>query len=503
MKQQPSHANVVVIGGGPAGLTAALELTDHGLLPIVLERSGQVGGIARTENYKGFRFDMGGHRFFSKSAEVRELWHRMLGAHFLRRPRLSRIFYRRKFFHYPLRPFDALGKLGVIEGVLIVLSYLRWQVFPYKQVDTFEQWVSNRFGRRLFLTFFKSYTEKVWGIPCSELKAEWAAQRIKNLTLSKALLSWLIKPRSAITSLIDQFDYPELGPGMMWDAFRREIESRGGVVKLGCDVVEVAVDRGRVVGVAVQTDGKTECIPADHVISSMPVTDFIKKISPPVPKLVAQAASQLKYRDFLTVCLIVDRAELFADNWIYIHEPEVSVGRIQNFKNWSPMMVPDQSKTSLGLEYFCNEGDRLWNTSDSELVELGKRELEKIGLVEAGMVVDGCVFRVPKSYPVYDSDYRECLATLKAFVAGLVNFQTVGRNGLHRYNNQDHAMLTGLYAARNLALGETNDLWNVNVDDEYHEEDRDARSELSNGRAVCQRPQRGGVRTPADLVPAS
>ncbi len=224
MAQLASNKNVVVIGGGPAGLTAALELTEHGCRPIVLERSQLVGGIARTESYKGFRFDMGGHRFFTKSDEVRELWHRILGDHFLRRPRMSRIFYNKKFFHYPLKPFDALAKLGIVEGVLIVLSYLRWQIFPYRQVDTFEQWVTNRFGRRLFLTFFKSYTEKVWGIPCSELKAEWAAQRIKNLTLGSAILSWLFKPRNAITSLIEQFDYPELGPGMMWEAFRREID---------------------------------------------------------------------------------------------------------------------------------------------------------------------------------------------------------------------------------------------------------------------------------------
>jgi protoporphyrinogen oxidase len=502
MTPRPSNTNFVVIGGGPAGLTAALELTDHGYRPIVLERSQLVGGIARTESYKGFRFDMGGHRFFTKSDQVRELWHRILGNNFLQRPRLSRIFYNKKFFHYPLKPFDALGKLGIFEGILIVLSYLRWRTFPYRKVDTFEQWVTNRFGRRLFLMFFKSYTEKVWGIPCSELKAEWAAQRIKNLTLGSALLSWLFKPRNAITSLIEQFEYPELGPGMMWEAFRREVVSRGGVVRMGCDVVGISRDRDRVLGVLVAENGKTELIRADHVISSMPVTEFIKKLDPPAPDNVVRAAGLLKYRDFLTVCLIVDQAELFLDNWIYVHEPEVKVGRIQNFKNWSPAMLPDQTKTSLGLEYFCNEGDELWCTSDADLIELGKRELEQIGLVPSRLVEDGCVFRVPKSYPVYDSEYRDCLATIKTFIDGLENFQTVGRNGLHRYNNQDHAMLTGLFAARNVVLGETNDLWNVNVDQEYHEEVREPSNPPPRERRdTPPRPQQGDL-LPKPLVAA-
>jgi protoporphyrinogen oxidase len=496
------NADFVVIGGGPAGLTAALELTDHGCRPIVLERTQLVGGIARTESYKGFRFDMGGHRFFTKSDQVRDLWHRILGNHFLKRPRLSRIFYNKKFFHYPLKPFDALGKLGVFEGILIVLSYARWRMFPYRQVDTFEQWVTNRFGRRLFLMFFKSYTEKVWGIPCSELKAEWAAQRIKNLTLGSALLSWLFKPRDTITSLIEQFEYPELGPGMMWEAFRREIVGRGGVVRMGCDVVGISRDHERVLGVTIEQDGKTEFIGADQVISSMPVTEFIKKLDPPAPDEVLRAAGQLKYRDFLTVCLIVDQAELFLDNWIYVHEPEVKVGRIQNFKNWSPAMLPDQSKTSLGLEYFCNEGDELWCANDADLIELGKHELEKIGLVPSRLVEDGCVFRVPKSYPVYDSEYRDCLAIIKTFIGGLANAQTVGRNGLHRYNNQDHAMLTGLFAARNAVLGETNDLWNVNVDQEYHEEVRESSSQPAAGKPDSEpRPQRGD-RVPESLVAA-
>jgi protoporphyrinogen oxidase len=443
---------------------------------------------------------MGGHRFFTKSDQVRQIWHRILGEKFLRRPRMSRIFFKKKFFHYPLRPVDALSKLGIFEGILIVLSYGRWRLLPYRNVDTFEQWVTNRFGRRLFQMFFKSYTEKVWGIPCSELKAEWAAQRIKNLTLGSAVLSWLFKPRNTITSLIEQFDYPELGPGMMWEATRRAIEQRGGVVRTGCNVVEIARDGNRISGVRIECDGKTEFIEADHVISSMPVTEFIKKLEPPAPEETAVAAGQLKYRDFLTVCLVVNRPELFADNWIYIHEPDVKVGRIQNFKNWSPAMVPDQSKTSLGLEYFCNEGDALWCAPDSELIELGKRELEQIGLVRAADVEDGCVFRVPKSYPVYDGDYRGCLATIKAFVNGLENAQTVGRNGLHRYNNQDHAMLTGLLAARNLVLGEKNDLWEVNVDQEYHEEVRFPRNERPRDEPCCEPKQDRATRLQEDLV---
>jgi protoporphyrinogen oxidase len=495
MRREPVDSNVVVIGAGPAGLTAALELAEHGYRPIVLERTQRVGGLACTEVYKGFRFDMGGHRFFTKSKEVQQLWHRLLGDEFLRRPRLSRIFFAKKFLHYPLRPLDALAKLGIMEGILIVLSYLRWRMFPYREVVSFEHWVTNRFGRRLFLRFFKSYTEKVWGISCSELKAEWAAQRIKGLTLGSALLSWLFKPRTAITSLIEQFDYPAEGPGMMWEAFRREVERRGGVVRLGCEIVGIRRDGDRIVGVVVAEGDRTEFIEADHVISSMPVTEFIKKLAPAVPEEIARAAGQLKYRDFLTVCLVVNKAELFADNWIYIHEPDVKVGRIQNYKNWSPRMVPDHSKSSLGLEYFCNEGDALWSSSDADLVELGKRELAQIGLIEARDVEDGCVFRVPKSYPVYDSGYPEALAAVRAFVGDLVNFQTIGRNGLHRYNNQDHAMLTGLCAARNLVFGETNDLWNVNEDQEYHEEIRAPRD----GRSAGPQPPRHAK----DLVTAA
>jgi protoporphyrinogen oxidase len=464
------RTDFVVIGGGPAGLTAAYELSKASRRPVVVEKQGLVGGLARTEVYKGFHFDMGGHRFFTKAEEVKKMWREVLGDQFLRRPRLSRIYYRKKFFDYPLKPLNALKGLGLLEGVRIALSYLRWQIFPCRPEETFEQWVTNRFGRRLFLTFFKAYTEKVWGIPCSELKAEWAAQRIKDLSLKTAVLSMLFKPRKTIKTLIEEFDYPRLGPGMMWNAVKEAIEQRDGTVIVNCGVVRIERSGHRLRRVIVAREGVEQSIAADQFLSSMPITEFVLRLDPPPPPRVTAAAKRLGYRDFLTVCLIVNQPDLFPDNWIYIQDPEVQVGRIQNFKNWSPDMVPDPSKSSLGLEYFCTEGDRLWSMPDHELIELGKRELERIGLARARDIEDGCVFRVEKAYPVYDSDYQEYLEVVKGFVAGLENFQTVGRNGLHRYNNQDHAMLTGMLAVRNVLGGERNDIWSVNADQEYLEE---------------------------------
>jgi protoporphyrinogen oxidase len=362
--------------------------------------------------------------------------------------------------------------LGIFESILIALSYLRWQLFPYRQEETFEQWVTNRFGRRLFLTFFKTYTEKVWGIPCSELKAEWAAQRIKDLSLKTALLSMFFKPKKTIKTLIEQFDYPRLGPGMMWNAVKARIETQGARVCLGSKAIKFNRNGNGIESVAVSCNGHQEVFQADHIISSMPLTELVKRLDPPPPPEVLAAVEKITYRDFLTVCLIVNKRELFPDNWIYIHDPDVKVGRIQNFKNWSPDMVPDPTKTSLGLEYFCSEGDSLWSQQDEDLIELGKREVDRVGLAKYSDIEDGCVFRVPKSYPIYDSDYREHLAVVRKFVESVGNLQTVGRNGLHRYNNQDHAMLTGMLAVRNLVRGECNDLWSVNTDQEYHEEIR-------------------------------
>lgn len=464
-----SHVTVI-IGAGPAGLTAAYELSKLKRPTLVIEEQNTVGGLARTESYKGFYFDLGGHRFFTKAPAIESLWREVLGADFLRRPRLSRIYYNRRFFYYPLKPLNALMGLGFCRSLLIGLSYLRWQLFPHRREETFEQWVTNRFGKRLFETFFKAYTEKVWGLSCAELRAEWAAQRIRGLSLKTAVISMFAKPKQTIKTLIEEFYYPRLGPGMMWQAVKEHIERDGSVIRLNCQVVAVRRNDNHIESVVISNDGRSEVIPGSAFVSSMPVNEFILKLDPPPPANVIRAARNLRYRGLLVVCLIINDADLFPDNWIYIHDPEVWVGRIQNYKNWSPDMVPDGSKTSLGMEYFCTPGDGLWNLSDADLIELGKSELERIGLALAAKVEDARVIRVPHAYPVYDAGYSDYVALIRRFVDGLDNFQTIGRNGLHRYNNQDHAMMTGLLAARNLALGERNDLWSVNTDSEYHEE---------------------------------
>ncbi len=469
-EERKPDRQVVVIGAGPSGLTAAYELSRQGVSTIVIEKEHLVGGLARTEEFRGFLFDMGGHRFFTKNKKVNWFWRDILKDDFLRRPRLSRIYYKNKFFNYPPVPSNVLKGLGLLESTTVVLSYLLWQVKPYPREETFEQWVTNRFGRRLFKIFFETYTEKVWGIRCSELRAEWAAQRIKGLTLRTALLSVVRKPKTKIKTLVHEFDYPRLGPGMMWNTVKDRIEQFGGSVLMQHDVVEIRRSGNRIDSIVVPCNGKLESIQGTDFISSMPITEFVKNLRPSPPPGVLRAAEELKYRDFLTVCLIVNSRDLFPDNWIYVHDPNVKVGRIQNYKNWSAEMVPDPSKSSLGLEYFCNEGDDLWTMPDSELIELGRCEVDQIGLAHYADIESGCVFRVPKAYPVYDATYRGHLDTIRDFVDGLENFQTIGRNGLHRYNNQDHAMLTGMLAVRNLLLAEANDLWSVNTEQEYQEE---------------------------------
>jgi len=453
---------VIVIGAGPAGLAAAYELAKRDVRPLVLEKADKVGGISRTEIYKGYRFDIGGHRFHTRSEEVRRLWQEMLGEKLLRVSRLSRILYQGQFFRYPLNLLDTLGKLGAVETSLILLSYLRAKLRRSHEEETFEQWVTNRFGARLYRTFFQPYTEKVWGMPGHAIQADWAAQRIGGLSMTTALRSALSGAKSAKT-LIHEFRYPVFGPGMMWQRFEEEVTARGGAVHLNSNVNQLSHEHGRLRSVIVGEGPKAVEICADHFISTMPVTDLIARLSPPAPNDVAHAAAGLRHRAFILVGLIVDRADVFPDNWVYIHTPTVRVGRIQNFKNWSTAMVPDLRRTSLGMEYFCTEGDDLWRMPDDELLELAARELVALGLAETDEAVDGLVVRQPTAYPVYDCRYRANLRIIKHFLATFRNLQSVGRNGMHRYNNQDHSMLTGMLAGRNF-LGEEHDVWSVDPD---------------------------------------
>lgn len=443
-------------------------------MPLVLEKDNMVGGISRTVSFQGYLFDIGGHRFFTKIPAVQQVWHDVLQDEFLLRSRSSRIFYKGKFFSYPLKPLNALLGLGLFDSFRVFLSYVYSHLFPIKNETSFEHWVVNRFGSRLFNIFFKTYTEKVWGIPCGEISAEWAAQRIKGLSLKAALIDALIGKRGAgknvITTLIDRFHYPARGPGMMWEKVAEELADKGQDVRMNCEVVGVHWDGRRVSGLdAVDSNGDTVTLSADHMISTMPVRELIGSMRPPPPAEVLDAAAKLKYRDFLTVAVIVDQTDVFADNWIYIHEDSVKVGRIQNFKNWSPHMVPDPSKSCLGLEYFCFEGDGLWTMPDDALLELAKTELDALGLVDKSLIEGGAVVRMPKAYPVYDSVYADSLKTIRGFLDEFENLQLVGRNGMHKYNNQDHSMFTAMLAAENV-LGADHDLWAVNDEPEYHEE---------------------------------
>lgn len=466
-----------MVGGGPAGLTAASELQRLGIQVEVLEKDPEyVGGIARTVRYKEYRFDIGGHRFFSKSSEITKWWRDHLPpGDFIQVPRLSRIFYRGKYFDYPLKAMNALFNLGIFTSIACVCSYGWRKLFPIKPERSFADWVSNRFGDRLFNIFFKTYTEKVWGMPCSELSADWAAQRIKGLSLTTAVLNALLPKKKGakgdelVKTLIDEFEYPKLGPGMMWEKAAADINAAGGQVVMGDGVQKFVRDGNRIREVhSRMVGGEARVRPVDSVVVSMPLREHVLAYDPPLAPEVVAAAKRLQYRDFLTVALMVRGSNLFPDNWIYIHDPTVKLGRIQNFNNWSPHMVPGKDTTCLGLEYFCFEGDGLWTMSDADLIELGKRELEQLNLVKSADVFDGSVVRMEKAYPVYYPGYAEDVETIRQGLGQIENLQVAGRNGLHKYNNQDHSMMTALLAARNLA-GEKWDVWKVNTDAEYHE----------------------------------
>ena len=477
--------DVAIIGAGPAGLTAGYLLTKAGLSVAIIEKDPvYVGGISRTVAHEGYRFDIGGHRFFSKSQAVVDLWNEILPHDFIQRPRMSRIFYEGLFYAYPLRAFQALRNLGLWRSAMCMASFARAQMFPRREVKSFEDWTVNQFGHKLYSIFFKTYTEKVWGMPCDEMSADWAAQRIKGLSLWGAVVDGLKRslglnkrPNDGMQTktLLESFRYPRQGPGMMWDAARDHIHATGkGTVHMGHAMKQLADDgQGgwRLTASFTGDEGANgeRVIAARHVISSAPLRELAARIHP-VPQALP-AAMQLKYRDFLTVALKVKARDLFPDNWIYIHDPRVQVGRIQNFRSWSPEMVPDAGMACVGLEYFCFEGDGLWSMADDDLVALATRELVTLGLVRAEQVAGGAVVRQEKAYPVYDDAYARHVAALRGELeAQFPTLHMVGRNGMHRYNNQDHAMMTAMLTVENILAGSRiYDIWCVNEDAEYHE----------------------------------
>lgn len=465
-----SFVDTLVIGGGPAGLTAAHELLecDPERLVGVFEANKIVGGISRTEQHNGFRVDIGGHRFFTKVPEVSAMWHKVLGDDFIRVQRKSRIYYRKRFYDYPLKIINALVNIGPYESMRILLSYFKWQVRPYRKEQSFEEWVINRFGGRLYMHFFRSYTEKVWGVSPKVIRADWAAQRIKNLSLSKAVWNALSGANDT-SSLIEEFEYPRLGPGMMWEKTADRIHDMGGTVKTGVWVKRLEREGNRITAAVIDDGEGEQRVTANNFINSMDLRSLIQCITPPPPKEVLNAAARLRFRDFLIVALVLDNEEPFPDNWIYVHSSDVKVGRIQNFRAWSREMVPNSTQSSIGMEYFCFDDDDLWKMDDKELVAMAAAELELLTLGNKSDVSDGFVIRQPKAYPVYDTEYMDALEVISGWIKTLENFQTVGRNGQHRYNNQDHSMLTAMYAARNI-LGANYDVWHVNVDRAYHEE---------------------------------
>jgi len=465
----------VVIGGGPAGLTAGYQLAKAGKKVIVFEADDQVGGIAKTVvDPEGFRFDLGGHRFFTKSKEVNDLWLEIMGDEFLMRPRMSRIFWRGKYLDYPLNGMDVIKKLGPWELMLCGLSYLRAAMRRKGNEENLEEWVVNRFGWRLYSHFFKGYTEKVWGVSTTELRSEWAAQRIKGLSfMSAAKSAFFGNGDNKIKSLIDKFQYPRFGPGQMWEMMTERIEELGGEVRLNTAVTKIEVEGQRVVAI----HAGDERIEPTATISSLPLQQTVRIADPAAPADVLDAGKGLRYRDFLTVSLVLDGEDLFPDNWIYIHEDHVEVGRIQNFRSWSPWMVPDPDAACVGMEYFCSQGDSTWEAKDEDLIAQAGRELEALGLAKADRVRRGYVVRVPLAYSMYDEHYAERVEKIREWLDPLEGFAQVGRNGLHRYNNSDHSMLSAMRAVDNVLTDAGHDIWAVNVESAYHEEQTDADSE--------------------------
>jgi protoporphyrinogen oxidase len=440
---------VIIIGAGPAGLAASYTLAGSGVKSLVLDKGSKVGGLARTEAYQGFRFDIGGHRYHTSMPEIQNFWIEVLGDELITVPRLSRISYRDRFFNYPLNLGNILINLGLIESTQAVLSYLQARLKPYPREENFEQWTVNRFGRRLFNTFFKGYTEKVWGIPCSQIQADWAAQRIQGLSLAALASHILFGTRNART-LIDEFFYPILGSGQMWERVKEKLENQGTQVLLNSEVTRLYREGNRLSAAIIRHNGRIAEVKGEEFISTMPLPHLINRLDPPPPAPVREAAGKLLHRGFILVGLILASADMFPDQWIYVHGPEVKVGRIQNFKNWSSLMAPDPNKTNLGMEYFCNRDDTIWRKSDEELIHLAAWELKKIWKNGSYPLEGGVDIRQEHAYPLYNPGYKECLKIIHEYLSAIENLQTIGRNGLHRYDNLDHSMHTGIEAARKI-----------------------------------------------------
>jgi protoporphyrinogen oxidase len=501
--------SIVIIGAGPAGLTAAQELSRSGVTSTVLEADDVVGGISRTVQRDGWRFDIGGHRFFTKVKRVDDFWHEILDEDdFMLRPRSSRIYYQGKFYDYPIQLGNALRNLGPVEAVRCGLSFLWVRARPPKDQTTLEGYVVSNYGWRLYGHFFKAYSTKVWGVPPSEISAEWGAQRIKGMTLWSAVweplrarLAGAREDKSKqVTSLIGEFQYPKYGPGMMWERCREIVEAGGTKVIMETPVTKIRHGGGRATAVVAEADGVTTEYPADHVVSSMPFSQLVTSMDPPAPPEVQAAADDLAFRDFLSVALVVPADKVpWTDNWIYIHAPEVKTMRVQNFGSWSPYMV-SEGHNVLGLEYTVEEGDEWWNATDAELIDKGKAELEALGLVDAADVEAGYVVRMPKAYPVYDETYQANVDVLRGWLSEHTpNVHPIGRNGMHRYNNQDHSMYTAMLTVENIIAGAGHDIWAVNVEEEYHEEGADTFTEA--GTSTSSTSSTGGTGRDAPVLP--
>ncbi|HEY4812848.1 MAG TPA: NAD(P)/FAD-dependent oxidoreductase [Solirubrobacteraceae bacterium] len=481
-----TRPQIVIVGAGPAGLTAAFQLQKHGLSSVVLEASDQVGGISRTEQRDGFRFDIGGHRFFTKIKEIEDLWHEILPeGDFLLRPRLSRIYYAGKYFDYPISARNALRNMGVVEATLCIASYLWAQLRLPRNQESYEGWLIARFGSRLYRMFFKTYTEKVWGVPVSAMPADWAAQRVKSLSLGKALLNAVAPKRNQkeITSLIEEFQYPKYGPGMMWELCRDAITRQGTEVVMNAEVVSCLHTAGRATAVVTRRpDGSNGYHHFDELISSMPISELVKAMYPAAPEEITAAACDLRYRDHLTIALVVPASKVpWHDNWIYVHDPDVRTMRIQNFGAWSPHMVKCGHNV-LGLEYTLFEGDPFWDLDDAVLIECGKQELDGLELVRYDDIEHGYVVRTRKAYPVYDDRYHRNIQIIREWLCDNVrNVHPIGRNGMFRYNNQDHSMYTAMLTVENIVMGAAHDVWSVNVEEDYHERTEDAGVKVSSG----------------------